>query len=87
VPLALYPHSYSGCYNLYTGRMHIPVLHRPEQVDHFLAQGAGSTVLTSQESYRDLAPRLATAHALLDAGRVGHREIVFLVSSVPAARR
>jgi 4-amino-4-deoxy-L-arabinose transferase-like glycosyltransferase len=50
--VAAYPAHFSGAYNLYSGRLTIPVLDTPEDVAAYLAGPGTRLVLTSQESYR-----------------------------------
>jgi 4-amino-4-deoxy-L-arabinose transferase-like glycosyltransferase len=50
--VAAYPAHFSGAYNLYSGRLTIPVLGTSEEVAAYLAGSGTRLVLTSHESYR-----------------------------------
>jgi 4-amino-4-deoxy-L-arabinose transferase-like glycosyltransferase len=89
--VAAYPAHFSGAYNLYSGRLRIPVLETADEVLAHLAADGQRFVLTSRESYE--RPKKGEARALKDAlgdryratpvGRVGHREMLFLTNYEP----
>jgi 4-amino-4-deoxy-L-arabinose transferase-like glycosyltransferase len=79
---ATYPTNFAGAYNLYSGRLRIETLEEPEQVEAFLASPAPNAVLTSEEHLAPFAdsPRIR----VIEAGRVGHRRMVFLTAAADA---
>jgi 4-amino-4-deoxy-L-arabinose transferase-like glycosyltransferase len=89
--VAAYPAHFSGAYNLYSGRLTIPVLETPEAVLAHLASPGQRLVLTSQENFerpprgqaRSLKEALGDRYPATPVGRVGHREMIFLTNYAP----
>jgi 4-amino-4-deoxy-L-arabinose transferase-like glycosyltransferase len=81
--VALYPEEYSGAYNLYTGRLHMPVLSGPEAVAAFLRQPGRRAVVTTDEVYDQEHDAWGVPHHPVDAGFVGHRRIVLVLPGTP----
>jgi hypothetical protein len=83
--LALFGGNFSGAYNLYTGRLHIPVLEDARAVAEFLAGDGRRIVLASVEDYegRALSTVLGPQARLIDDEAVGRRRIVFLANFDP----
>jgi 4-amino-4-deoxy-L-arabinose transferase-like glycosyltransferase len=83
--LALFGGNFSGAYNLYTGRLHIPVLEDARAVAEFLAGDGRRIVLASVEDYegRALGTVLGPQVRLIDDEAVGRRRIVFLANFDP----
>jgi len=89
--VAAYPAHFSGAYNLYSGRIRIPVLDTAEEVLAYLAAPGRRLVLTSRENYerpepdeeRSLKDALGGRFRETSQGRVGHREMLFLTNYEP----
>jgi len=89
--VAAYPAHFSGSYNLYSGRLRIPVLETTEEVAAHLAAPGQRLVLTSQESFdrpqkgetRSLKEVLGERYRATPIGRVGHRDMLFLTNYEP----
>ncbi len=77
--VAFYPDAFSGVYNLYSGRVRIPVLSAPVEIDRFLGESPDNAVLTDRDNYRKSAARITIPHRVIEAKDVGHRMILFLV--------
>jgi 4-amino-4-deoxy-L-arabinose transferase-like glycosyltransferase len=78
--LAFYHSAFSGVYNLYSGRIHMPVLAGPEEIDRFLGESPANAILTHSRSYEEDADAITAPHKVIEAKRVGHRTILFLVN-------
>ena len=78
--VALYPATFAGVYNLYSGRLHIPVLTEPDDIDRFLAESPANAVITNQDNYRRSGGRITIPHRVIEAKHVGHRTILFLTA-------
>lgn len=85
--VAAYPAHFSGAYNLYSGRIRIPVLETTEAVLSHLEGPGERLVLTSRESFERGEPSLKDAlgdrFRASPRGRVGHREMIFLTNYAP----
>jgi 4-amino-4-deoxy-L-arabinose transferase-like glycosyltransferase len=89
--VAAYPAHFSGAYNLYSGRIRIPVLDTPDEVLAHLEGPGLRLVLTSLENYerppaggeRSLKDTLGDRFRTTPVGRVGHREMLFLTNYEP----
>jgi len=89
--VAAYPAHFSGAYNLYSGRLKIPVLETTEEVLAHLGAEGERLVLTSRESYerpqegeaRSLKEVLAGRYHATPIGQVGHRDMLFLTNYEP----
>src|SRR6185295_12615980 len=77
--VALYPEDYSGAYNLYTGRVRMPVLTGPEAVAAFLREPGLGAVVTTDDVYASEHDAWGVPHEPVEAGFVGHRRIVLVV--------
>ena len=81
--VALYPNVYSGLFNLYTGRIGMPVLETPAALNQFLASPEfGLVVLTRKVFDRDAA-QLTAPYRVVESDRVGHRTYLYFLP--PAA--
>ena len=78
--VALYPGAFSGVYNLYSGRVRMPVLSRPDDIDRFLGESTANAVITNQDNYRRSGAEITIPHRVIEAKHVGHRTILFLVA-------
>jgi 4-amino-4-deoxy-L-arabinose transferase-like glycosyltransferase len=78
--MAFYPSAFSGVYNLYSGRIHVPVLSGPEEIDRFLGESSANAILMNRRSYESEAGAMTTPHGVIEAKSVGHRTILFLVN-------
>jgi 4-amino-4-deoxy-L-arabinose transferase-like glycosyltransferase len=77
--VALYPESFSGAYNLYTGRLSMPVLSGAPEIEEFLAGPGPRAVLTTEERYERDLRGLRVPHEAVRAGFVGHRRMLLVL--------
>ncbi len=77
--VALFLNVYSGVYNLYTGRLHMPVLEDAAGVDRFLSESDANLVVTHRNGYERFGAAISAPHRVIEASDVGHRTILFLV--------
>jgi 4-amino-4-deoxy-L-arabinose transferase-like glycosyltransferase len=89
--VAAYPAHFSGAYNLYSGRVRIPVLETTAGVLAYLDGEGKRLVLTSEESYartqqgesHPLKAVLKGRFPATPVGQVGHRDMLFLTNYEP----
>jgi 4-amino-4-deoxy-L-arabinose transferase-like glycosyltransferase len=84
--VALYPNEYSGAYNLYTGRVHMPVLSGPAAVAEFLRRPGRRAIVTTDRVYDRERADWGVPHDVVDAGFVGSRHIVLILPDEDAPR-
>jgi 4-amino-4-deoxy-L-arabinose transferase-like glycosyltransferase len=77
---ALYLTDFSGAYHVYSGRLHLPVLGSPAEAERFLSSSPGGVILATREDFERDAPKIRAPHRVIPGRRVGHREMVFLVT-------
>jgi 4-amino-4-deoxy-L-arabinose transferase-like glycosyltransferase len=76
--VGLYPNGYSGAFNLYTGRVRMPVLVTPEEVNDFLSVPDPRLIITTEKYFNRDAADITAPHRVMEGNRVGHRKILFL---------
>jgi 4-amino-4-deoxy-L-arabinose transferase-like glycosyltransferase len=81
--LYLYRKDYDGLYNLYTGRMVIPVLADSEQLLERLSL-PGVFVIAEQKRIERVRPPKGLHDLSVAQGRLGHRDMLLLRSEPPA---
>ncbi len=77
--LYLYRKDYDGLYNLYTGRMHIPVLKDQAQLLERLSQ-PGAFVIADRDRVKKVLPAARLSDQSVAWGRAGHGYMVLLRS-------
>ena len=79
--VGLYPATFAGVYNLYSGRLHIQILSRPDEIDRFLGESTANAVLTDRSNYHRSGAEITIPHRVIEAKHVGHRTILFLTAA------
>ena len=80
--VCLYPQDFSGVYNLYTGRVRMPVIATPSELRAALQDPEKMVIADKRHVEEDLAPAEVRAYTLMERS-VGHRPMVVLGTPVP----
>jgi 4-amino-4-deoxy-L-arabinose transferase-like glycosyltransferase len=76
-PLYLFPNDFSGVYNLYTVRVHLPVIESKAELTQVLARPGSFIIARRKNAEAALGADLTARHAVHQE-RVGHRVMVLL---------
>jgi 4-amino-4-deoxy-L-arabinose transferase-like glycosyltransferase len=77
----MYKNDFSGLYNLYTGRLSMPVISTPEEMKSFLATPGNFVIADRRHVRKALTPEEEAQHTLA-ADSIGHRRMVLLGADV-----
>ncbi len=78
--IALFPQDYAGAFNLYLGRIALPVLQDADSLGTFLEAKEPRVVIARRDSIEYFGGLPEIPMRMLSAGRIGRRQMVFLVN-------